>query len=83
MIYEVYDALKSAGAPEDKAKAAAEALGNYENRFNKIETELTLLNMDGRRKYRFNSNRYWNCRQNRQTLVKNRVMLPGNLMKSA
>lgn len=43
MIYEVYDALKSAGAPEDKAKAAAEALGNYENRFNKIEAELTLL----------------------------------------
>ena len=43
MIYEVYDALKSAGAPEEKAKAAAEALGNYENRFNKIETELNLL----------------------------------------
>lgn len=36
MIYEVYDALKSAGAPEDKAKAAAEALGNDESRFNKI-----------------------------------------------
>ena len=43
MIYEAYDALKAAGAPEDKAKAAAEALGNYENRFNKIEAELTLL----------------------------------------
>ena len=43
MIYEVYDALKSAGAPEDKAKAAAEAIGNYENRFNKIENELTVL----------------------------------------
>lgn len=43
MIYEVYDALKSAGAPEDKAKSAAEALGNYENRFNKIEVELSLL----------------------------------------
>lgn len=41
MIYEVYDALKSAGAPEEKA--TAEALGNYESRFNKIEAELTLL----------------------------------------
>lgn len=43
MVYEVYDALKAAGAPEDKAKAAAEAIGNYDNRFSKIETEIAIL----------------------------------------
>ena len=43
MISEVYNALKAAGAPEDKATAAATALANYENRFNKIEADLVLL----------------------------------------
>lgn len=43
MIAEVYDALMSAGAPEEKARRAAEAVANYENRFGKIETDLTLL----------------------------------------
>lgn len=43
MIYEVYDALKAAGAPEDKAKAAAEAVGNYDNRFSKVEAGLAIL----------------------------------------
>jgi hypothetical protein len=43
MIFEVYDALKEAGASEDKAKKAAEALAAYENRFNKVESDLNLL----------------------------------------
>jgi len=43
MIFEVYDALKEAGASEDKAKKAAEALAAYENRFNKGESDLNLL----------------------------------------
>jgi hypothetical protein len=43
MIAEVYDALKDAGASEDKAKAAAEVLANYDNRFNKIEADLLVL----------------------------------------
>ena len=43
MISEVHDALLSAGAPEDKARKAAEAIANYENRFNRIEGELMLL----------------------------------------
>jgi len=43
MIFEVYDALKDAGATEDKAKKAAEALAAYENRFNKVESDLNLL----------------------------------------
>lgn len=43
MIFEVYDALKDAGATEEKAKKAAESLANYENRFNKVESELNPL----------------------------------------
>ena len=41
MISEVYDALKEAGASEDKARKAAEAVAGYENRFARIENELT------------------------------------------
>ncbi|PIX96280.1 MAG: integrase, partial [Hydrogenophilales bacterium CG_4_10_14_3_um_filter_63_21] len=37
------DALKDAGATEDKARKAAEALAAYENRFNKVESDLNLL----------------------------------------
>jgi hypothetical protein len=33
MISEVYDAFIAAGAPEDKARKAAEALANYDTRF--------------------------------------------------
>ena len=43
MISEVYDALVSAGAPEDKARSAAEALANYESRFSKIDADLLVL----------------------------------------
>ena len=50
MISEVYDALISAGAPEDKARKAAETLANYDNGFSridgavlKLESELVLV----------------------------------------
>ncbi len=43
MISEVYDALVSAGAPEDKARSAAEALANYESRFSKVDADLLVL----------------------------------------
>ena len=43
MVTEVYDALLAAGAPEDKAARAAQALAGYDNRFNKVEADLTLL----------------------------------------
>lgn len=43
MISEVYDAFIAAGAPEEKARKAAEALASYENRFSKIEADLLLL----------------------------------------
>jgi hypothetical protein len=43
MIAEVYEALKEAGASEAKAKAAAESLAHYENRFAKIEADLLIV----------------------------------------
>lgn len=43
MIAEVYDALVSAGADEQKARRAAEALAAHESRFAAIETRLAVL----------------------------------------
>jgi hypothetical protein len=43
MIAEVYDALRDAGASEDKSRKAAEVLAGFESRFSKIETDLTVL----------------------------------------
>jgi hypothetical protein len=43
MISEVYDALLEAGASQEKARMAAEALANYETRFSRIDADLLLL----------------------------------------
>jgi hypothetical protein len=43
MISEVYEAFIAAGTPEDKAKGAAEAIANYESRFNKLDKETVLI----------------------------------------
>lgn len=43
MISEVYDAFIAAGTPEDKARKAAEALADYENRFTGIDAEPVIL----------------------------------------
>ncbi len=43
MIAELYDALKDAGASEDKARKAAETVAAYENPFARIDTDLTAL----------------------------------------
>jgi hypothetical protein len=43
MLSRTYDAFVSAGAPEEKARAAAEELAAYETRFAKIETDLAVL----------------------------------------
>ena len=43
MVTELYDALLSAGADDGKAKQAAAALANYDNRFSRIETDLAVL----------------------------------------
>ena len=43
MIVEVYDALRGAGASEEKAQSAAKAIADYDNRFNKVEADLRIL----------------------------------------
>jgi hypothetical protein len=43
MLSKTYDAFLAAGAPEEKARAAAEELAAYEMRFAKIETDLAVL----------------------------------------
>ncbi len=43
MLSKTYEALVAAGAPEEKARAAAEELAAYESRFAKIETDLAVL----------------------------------------
>jgi hypothetical protein len=43
VLAKTYDALIVAGAPEDKARDAAEELAAYESRFAKIETELAVI----------------------------------------
>jgi len=43
MIVELYDALKAAGAPEDKAQAAAKALAAADERFDRVDSRLTTL----------------------------------------
>jgi hypothetical protein len=43
MNADLYDALKDAGAHEDKARAAAVSVASYENRFAKLEADMTVL----------------------------------------
>lgn len=45
MIAEVYDALREAGASDEKSKAAAMAVAEYDNRFDSLD--LKLASMDG------------------------------------
>lgn len=46
MISEVYDAFVEAGASQDKARKAAEAVASFETRFNAIEQKLTVFQGD-------------------------------------
>ena len=41
MIREVYEAFLEAGASEEKAGAAAQALADYDSRFNQIDLNLS------------------------------------------
>jgi len=43
MITELYDALKDAGATEEKARKAAEILADYDSRLASIDTRLSVL----------------------------------------
>jgi hypothetical protein len=45
MISEIYGAFLAAGAPEDKARKAAEAIASWENRFARIGNELVALKL--------------------------------------
>lgn len=49
MIAEVYDALVEAGASEEKARKAAEAIAGYEDRFGRID--VSLARIEGSQKY--------------------------------
>ena len=42
MITELYDALKDAGASEEKARRAAETIANYDSRLASIDVKLTV-----------------------------------------
>ena len=46
MVAEVYDALLAAGAPEDKAVKAAQALASYNSRFNKMDADFAKVDAD-------------------------------------
>ncbi len=43
MLSKTYDALTAAGAPEEKAREAAEELANYDNRFINLETDMLVV----------------------------------------
>jgi hypothetical protein len=43
IIVESYEALRAAGAPEDKAQAAARALAEHDRRFDHVGTELATI----------------------------------------
>lgn len=45
MLSKTYDALISAGAPEEKAREAAEELASYDNRFANLETDMKIVKM--------------------------------------
>jgi hypothetical protein len=43
MVTELYDALRPAGAPEEKARAAAETAASYDREFADIKADLRVL----------------------------------------
>jgi hypothetical protein len=42
-IVEPYEALRAAGAPEDKAQAAARVLAKHDRRFDRVDAELAAI----------------------------------------
>ena len=47
MLSKTYDALKAAGAPDDKAREAAEEIAGFEDRLPNIESDVKLLKWIG------------------------------------
>lgn len=43
MVGSLYDALRSVGVDDEKARKAAEEVAGYDNRVGKVEADLTLL----------------------------------------
>ena len=43
MLSKTYEALRAAGAPDDKAREAAEEIAAYDNRLANIEADVRLL----------------------------------------
>lgn len=43
MVVEIYDAFVDAGASDDKARAAAKAMADYDTRFGKVDADLAVL----------------------------------------
>lgn len=43
MPTDLYDALRAANAPEDKARAAATAVADFDSRIGRIETKLAMM----------------------------------------
>ena len=43
MLSKTYEALKAAGAPDDKAREAAEEIAGFENRLTRLEVMLALV----------------------------------------
>ena len=43
MLSKTYDALRAAGAPDDKAREAAEEIAGFEDRPTTVESDLKLL----------------------------------------
>ena len=43
IMMELYDALREAGASEDKSRSAAKAIADYDSRFNRVEADLMVL----------------------------------------
>ena len=43
MLTDLYDALRAANVPEDKARAAASSVADFDSRIERIETKLTVM----------------------------------------
>ena len=43
MLSKTYDALRAAGAPDDKAREAAEEIAGFENRLATMEADIKLI----------------------------------------
>ena len=43
MLSKTYEALRAAGAPDDKAREAAEEIAGFENRLTRLEVMLALV----------------------------------------